>query len=60
MSERPEVAGSNFMPKNSRNRPFCIFFLPEPQKTNFYSSANPVLGFLKLYMYFETLKECLG
>ena len=59
-SGRPKMRRMNFRPKNSRKRPFCIFFLPEPQKTNFYSSANPVLGFLKLYMYFETLKECLG
>ena len=39
-SSRPNLPRMNFRPKNSRNRPFCIFFLPEPHKTNFCSSET--------------------
>ena len=37
---RPKLHRTNFRPKNWRNRPFCIFFLPEPRKTNFCSSET--------------------
>ena len=39
-SGRPKLHRTNFRPKNWRNRPFCIFFLPEPRKTNFCSSET--------------------
>ena len=37
-SGRPKMPRSNFRPNKCRNRPFCIFFLPELLKTNFCSS----------------------
>ena len=39
-SSRPNLPRMNFRPKNPRNRPFCIFFLPEPRTTNFCSSET--------------------
>ena len=39
-SGRPKVHRMNFRPKNPRNRPFWIFFLPEPRTTHFCSSET--------------------
>ena len=39
-SSRPNLPRMNFRPNKWRNRPFCIFFLPEPRTTNFCSSET--------------------
>ena len=59
MSKRPEVAGSNFMPKNWRNRPFCIFFCPNHIRQIFVVQKPSFRVFGILEVFFK-LKRVFG